>query len=199
MRKIFAFVVTLLFINCGYGQIRIGLKAGGNLANLDDFDQTKMKLGVSAGPVVQIHMGQSLFAQTELLYSIKGAKAEQTQTGSDINLNLNYITLPILFGYKAAPNFSLKLGPELGYLLSAKSSVDGGSTTDISKYYESFDFGADLGMAYQFKKLTVDLRYNYGLLDLLNITQTDANGNPIGEEKKGSNRVLHFSLAYFFK
>ena len=198
MRKIFALVATLLFINCSYGQIRIGLKAGGNLANLDDFDQTKMKLGVSAGPVLQVHLGQTFFAQTELLYSIKGAKAEQTQTGSDVSLNLNYITLPILFAYEAAPNFSLKLGPELGYLLSAKSSVDGNST-DISKFYEDFDFGADLGMAYQFKKLTLDLRYNYGLLDLLNITQTDANGNPTGEDKKGSNRVLHFSLCYFFK
>ena len=144
MRKIIALVATLLFINCCYGQIRIGLKAGGNLANLDDFDQTKMKLGLSAGPVLQIHLGQTLFAQTELLYSIKGAKAEQTQTGSDVSLNLNYITLPILLAYKASPNFALKLGPELGYLLSAKSSVDG-NTTDISKFYEDFDFGADLG------------------------------------------------------
>jgi len=199
MRKIFAVAATLLFINCAYSQIRIGLKAGGNLANLDDFDQTKMKLGVSAGPVLQIHLGQTLFAQTELLYSIKGAKAEQTQTGSDVSLNLNYITLPILFAYKASPNFALKLGPELGYLLSAKSSVEGGNTTDLSKYYEDFDFGADLGLAYQFKKLTLDLRYNYGLLDLLNITQTDPSGNPTGEEKTGSNRVLHFSLCYFFK
>jgi hypothetical protein len=199
MRKIFALVATLLFINCGYSQIRIGLKAGGNLANMDDFDKTKMKLGLSAGPVLQIHLGQTLFAQTELLYSIKGAKAEQTQTGSDVSLNLNYITLPILFAYRASPNFALKLGPELGYLLSAKSSVEGGNTTDLSKYYEDFDFGADLGLAYQFKKLTIDLRYNYGLLDLLNISQTGPNGTPTGDDKTGSNRVLHFSLCYFIK
>jgi hypothetical protein len=198
MRKLFALAATLLFMNCGYSQIHFGLKVGGNLSNLDDFDQTKMKLGISAGPVLQINLGQTFFAQTELLYSIKGAKAEQTQTSSDVTLNLNYITLPVLFAFKAAPNFSLKLGPELGYLLSAKSTVDG-STTDISKKYEDFDLGADLGLAYKIKKLTLDLRYNYGLLDLVNTFQTDPNGNPTGEDKAGANRVLHFSLCYNFK
>jgi len=167
------------------------------LANIDGFDQAKMKLGISAGPALQINLAKMFFIQSELLYSIKGTKAEETQFSSDASLNLNYINLPILFAYRAAPNFSIKLGPEIGYLLSAKSKVDGG-TTDLTDLYEELDLGADLGLAYTFKKLAIDLRYNYGIKELLNSVQTDQNGNPIGVETFGSNRVLQFSLCYFF-
>ena len=197
MRKIFAIVFTLFFINESHAQVRFGLKAGGNLANLDGFDQAKMKLGINGGPVLQVNLAKMFFVQSELLYSIKGTKAEETQFSSDSSLNLNYINLPILFAYRAAPNFSIKLGPEIGYLLTAKSKVDGG-TTDLTDLYEEFDVGADLGLAYTFKKLAIDLRYNYGIKELLSKVETDQNGNPIGVESFASNRVLQFSLSYFF-
>lgn len=188
MKKVFAILVTLFFINCCYAQVRFGLKVGGNLANVDGFDQSKMKIGINAGPALQINLAKMFFLQSELLYSIKGARAEATQSNSDTKLSLNYINLPILFGYRAQ-NFAIKLGPEIGRLLSAKSKMDG-STIDYSEFYKDFDFGADLGVAYTFKKLAIDLRYNYGLGDLLNDVPSDQNA---------SNRVLQFSLCYFIK
>ena len=86
------------------------------------------------------------------------------------------------------------MGPEIGRLLSAKSEMDG-STTDITDFYQSFDFGADLGLAYSFKKLALDLRYNYGFKDLLE----RANGSGTSGSEDISNRVLQFSLTYFIK
>jgi hypothetical protein len=194
MRKAFVILAALFLINSSYGQVRFGLKAGGNLANIDGFDKTKMKLGLSAGPALQVKLANVFFLQTELLYSIKGTRSDSMQS-SDAKLNLNYINLPILIGYRAAPNFSIKLGPEIGHLLSAKSEVNG-NTTDITDLYQSFDFGADLGLAYTFKKIALDLRYNYGFKDLLD--RANGTGTASGSDDV-SNRVLQFSLTYFIK
>jgi hypothetical protein len=198
MRKAFVILAALFLINSSYGQVRFGLKAGGNLANMDGFNQSKMRLGISAGPALQINLAKMFFLQSELLYSIKGRDSNTTQNNSSASLSLNYINLPILFGYRVAPNFSIKLGPELGRLLSAKSQFNG-STTDVTSIYQDFDFGADLALAFAFKKLSLDLRYNYGLTDLIHGHFEDPNGNFISEESFGSNRVLQFSLCYFLK
>jgi hypothetical protein len=194
MRKAFVILIALFFINSSYAQVRFGLKAGGNLANIDGFDKTKMKLGLSAGPALQVKLANVFFLQTELLYSIKGTRSDSMQN-SDAKLNLNYINLPILIGYRAAPNFSIKLGPEIGRLLSAKSEANG-TTKDLTDFYQSFDFGADLGLAYTFKKVALDLRYNYGFKDLLE--RANGTGTTSGSDDV-SNRVLQFSLTYYIK
>jgi hypothetical protein len=198
MRKAFIILTALFLFNSSYAQVRFGLKAGGNLANMDGFDQSKMRLGISAGPLLQANFGKTLFLQSELLYSIKGHQSNAIQNNSNVTLSLNYINLPVLLGYRVTPNFSIKLGPELGRLLSAKSRFDG-STTDVSDIYQNFDFGADLALAYTFKKMSLDLRYNYGFKDLIHGHFEDPNGNFIQEESFGSNRVLQFSLCYFLK
>lgn len=194
MRKALIILVAFFLAGSSYGQVRFGLKAGGNLANIDGFDKTKMKLGLNAGPVLQVKLANVFFLQTELLYSIKGTKSDSVQN-SNAKLDLNYINLPILIGYRAAPNFSIKLGPEIGRLLSAKSEVNG-TTQDISDFYEDFDFGANFGLAYSFKKLALDLRYSYGFKDLLD--RAGGGVRPGGSDDV-SNRALQFSLTYFIK
>jgi hypothetical protein len=198
MRKVFLFAIALIIVNSCYAQVRFGLKAGGNLANMDGFDQSKMRLGISAGPALQVNFAKLFFLQSELLYSVKGRQSNTTQNNSNATLSLNYINLPVLLGYRVASNFSIKLGPEIGRLLSAKSKFDG-TTTDVDNIYQDFDLGADLALAYAFKKLSLDLRYNYGLKDLIRGHFEDPNGNFISEESFGSNRVLQFSLCYFLK
>lgn len=198
MRKAFVILIVLFLANSSFAQVRLGLKAGGNLANMDGFDQSKMRLGISAGPALQINFAKTFFLQSELLYSIKGRQSNTAQSNSNATLSLNYINLPFLLGYRMSPNFSIKMGPEIGRLLSAKSKFDG-STTDVSNIYKDFDFGADLALACAFKKLSIDLRYNYGFKDLIHAYFEDPNGNFIREENFGSNRVLQFSLCYFLK
>lgn len=118
MKKFFLLLMATFLISYSFAQVRFGLKAGGNLANIDGFDKSKMKLGLSAGPALQVKLANVFFLQTELLYSIKGSSSDSLQS-SDAKLDLNYINLPILVGYRLAPNFSVKLGPEIGRLLSA--------------------------------------------------------------------------------
>jgi hypothetical protein len=180
------------------GQVRFGLKAGGNLANMDGFDKSKMRWGVNAGPILQVNLAKTFFIQPELLYSLKGFQSpnDAPYFSDTSTVSLNYINLPVLFGFRATPNFSIKLGPEIGHLFSAKSNTDGRSR-DLSSIYDDFDLDADLALAYTFKKLVIDLRYNYGLKELVHGLRYDSNGYIIGEGDYGSNRVLQVSICYF--
>lgn len=81
-------------------------------------------------------------------------------------------------------------------MLSAKSDING---RDVSRYYDDFDFGADLALAFSIKKLAVDVKYNYGLKDLQHYMQYDRNGAPIGIGDFAANRALQLSLCYFFE
>jgi hypothetical protein len=200
MKKIIAALTLLCLFNYSFAQVRLGLKAGGNLANIEGIDKSKMRIGINAGPTLQINLAKTFFFQSELLYSLKGFQSPNSAPyfSDTSTVSLNYINLPVLFGLRLTPNFSIKLGPEIGRLLSAKSESDG-SNRDLSKLYDDFDLGADLALAYAFKKLSLDLRYNYGLKDLLHGIRYDQYGNEIGQGDYGSNRVVQFSLCYFLK
>ena len=195
MKKGIAIVIILFIFNCSYSQVRFGLKAGGNLANLNGFNESKMKLGVNAGAAIEINLSKLVFIQSELLYSLKGTQSATSRYGYDTRVNLNYLNLPVLVGFRAAKNFGIELGPEIGRLLCAKTRVNG-RTTDMTDLYRDFDYGADFGLSYCSKKIAVDLRYNYGFENLSHVVFTDAFGNNTGEQQAGANRVVQFSLCY---
>lgn len=197
MKKVIAILITLFVVNFSYSQVRLGLKAGGNLASLNGFNESKMKFGIHAGPVIRIDLAKLLFIQPELLYSLKGTQSATSRYGYNTKVDLNYLTLPVLVGFRDGQNFAIRLGPEIGRLLSGKTK-DNGTTTDIKDDYKDFDFGADLGLSCSFKKMVLDLTYNYGFGNLSHIVFTDAFGNNMGEQDTGANRVIQFSLSYFF-
>lgn len=198
MRKLIVILAVLLIANSSFGQIRLGLKAGVNAANFTGFDEYKMRAGFNAGPIVQINIAKLFFVQSELLYSLKGFKYDyEDSTWSDHStISLRYITLPVLFGFKAGNSFSVKLGPEIGRLLSARNET---VNFDISRLYKKFDVGGDLALAYSYKKLALDLRYNYGLKKLLHGTFGDPYGNALEERDYGTNRAFQLSVCYFLK
>lgn len=198
MRKLIVILAVLLIANSSFGQFRLGLKAGVNVANFTGFDEYKIRAGFNAGPIVQINVAKLFFVQSELLYSLKGFKYDYEDSiwSDHSTISLRYITLPVLFGFKAGKKISLKMGPEIGRLLSARNeTVD----FDISRVYKKFDIDADLALAYSYKKLAIDLRYNYGLKKLLHGRFADPYGNALEERDYGTNRVLQFSLCYFLK
>lgn len=196
MKKGVAILVALFIVNCSYAQVRFGLKAGGNLANLNGFSESKMKLGINAGAAVQINLAKLFFIQPELVYSMKGTQSATTRYANNSRVDLNYLNFPVLAGFRAAQNFAIRLGPEIGHLLSAKAKADG-STRDMTDLYKDFDFGADAGLSFSFNKIVLDLTYNYGFGNLSHIVFTDAFGNNIGEQDAGANRVVQFSFCYF--
>ncbi|OJX32592.1 MAG: opacity protein [Chryseobacterium sp. 36-9] len=153
-----------------------GLKAGGNVSSVSNSDDSKAKFGFYAGAFVNVPLAESFNIQPEVLYSGKGVKSDD---GSNINLNLDYISIPVMFQYKATPQFYLEAGPEFGFLISAKAKANGNSG-DVKSLFNGFDFGLGLGAGYDFtSNFGANIRYVAGVTDIIKNNNGDASRNGV--------------------
>lgn len=187
MKKIL-FTALILLVFVGVKAQDFGVKFGLNYSNWhmsEDISAVSDPLfGLQAGVFAKFDLSEKIAFQPELLYSSKGI----IFTDADMDLKQNYLDIPILFSYKITPDFSVNLGPEIGFLLSASLSDDTG-TEDVKSLFQSFEYGVDFGMSYQTSiGLLIDARYNLGISDI-------ATGDFSGGDKI-VNRVFQFSLGY---
>lgn len=197
------FITTLAFtfsIIQSFGQINFGIKAGLNFSNVKNIGSTdnKTRLGINGGLLTEIEISKKFIARPELLYSIKGFKFPATTFNSNGTLSLNYVSIPLLGGYRLDDKFTILLGPEFNFLTNANSKFDG-SNHDVSKNYRKLDIAFDLGVTYNIKNsLGIELRYSYGLEDLADVFITDQSGAEIGKDRRGSNKIFQLGLFYRF-
>lgn len=200
MQKIILFIVCFFSVNLCFSQVQFGLKGGANLATVRYIaaDNSKARLGWNAGALAEIPVQDNLLIRPELLYSSKGFGFNAIGSGRAGSVKLNYITVPILGGYRLSSKTELLAGPEFGILRKAVSKSSGISE-DMTYAYRRFDIGFDLGFAYNFSKvLGAEVRYNYGFKDLVNVVYINDNGDINGQGKNGANSVLQLGLYYFF-
>ena len=199
MKKTFitTFVVIFSLIQ-SFGQISFGVKAGLNLSNVKNVGLTgnTTRLGLNGGLLTEIGISKKFIVRPELLYSIKGNKFPATVFTGGGTLSFNYISIPLLGGFRPNDKFTILLGPEFNFLTNANSKFDG-SNHDVSKNFRKFDLAVDLGVTYKIKHgLGVEIRYSYGFEDLADVILTDQLGNEIGKDRIGSNRVFQLGLFY---
>ncbi|MEJ8844769.1 porin family protein [Lacibacter sp. H375] len=187
-----AVLVAIVFATTVQAQhVNIGIKAGLNLYNIKNSNDVKydMKAGLHAGLLGHIHVTDNFAVQPELLFSSQGAKYETG--GTETKLNLNYLNVPVLLQYMFDNGFRVEAGPQLGFLLTAKS--DNGTTkTDIKPNLKPIDFALGLGLGYIHvpSGFGVDARYNLGLT---NINDEDITA------VKSNNRGFQIGVFYQFK
>ncbi len=176
---IFTFLITLSLFS---QDIFLGAKAGLNLTNITgentaEFDQIT---GFHAGISSEFSFSEFFSSQVEILYSTKGA----TATTTDLEISMDYLSLPIMIKVYPIESLSLDIGPQFSYLLKNTATL-GGNT--IAPYdYEDLDIGLIVGLTY---KTSIDLyiqtRY------IMGVTEFDSAG-------KWKNQVFQFSLGYNF-
>jgi hypothetical protein len=179
--------VTLLFsllVNAQHTSF--GVKAGINASSVkvEDGEDYDGKVGIHLGGLAHIHITQHFAFQPELVYSIQGGK-----DGDDLKLKLNYINIPLLAQYMTLDGFRFQTGPQIGFLVSAKSKA-GDVEYDIKDDLESVDISWVFGASYLFpgaNGIGVDVRYNLGLT---NISEDD--------NFEARNRVFQLGLFYQF-
>jgi opacity protein-like surface antigen len=172
-------------------ETKFGVKGGLNISTVvgGDVENTKSLVGFHVGGFAEIHVVEKFFIQPELLFSTQGTKVDGP-FGTDGDIKLNYLNIPVLAKYYIVDKFSVEAGPQLGVLLSAKAEGD-----DIKDFTRSIDLGFNIGAGYNFTdNLSVGLRYTIGLSPLSDedIDNTDDYYN----SAKNSN--LAVSLAYKF-
>lgn len=159
-----------------------GAKAGLNVANVSEIDGNS-KIGFNAGLFMNAPIAKNFSIQPEVLYNGVGSK------DGDLKLNLDYISVPVMFQYNATPEFYLEAGPQFGFLIGSKLKNNSYSV-DFKDAMETFDFGVGLGAGYYFTpNFGLTARYTAGITDVLKNNPGDA----------AKNNVFQVGLAYKFK
>jgi hypothetical protein len=172
---------TLLFIgvlacySSSYAFLRLGIKAGANFASVTVKNSSnvsyKMKPGFSAGAQADIALLPTLSVRTDVLYVQKGTKFT-TPTTSDGKVKLDeFVVAPFLvmrFPLAKVIPF-VQAGPEIGLNTLAKEE-QGGNSANASPHFKKSDFSINLGagviLPVGMNDLTLDARYNLGLVDV---------------------------------
>ena len=145
----------------------LGIKGGLNFSNYeagDDLD-FESNTGFHVGLVLHIPLNEKFGIQPEAFYSTEGTK--QIQDIGDIEIDLDYLTTPILLTYKVLPGLRVQAGPQFRVKVRADVDVEEGSSfsLDESQYEDDFNdlnFDAIVGLEYKFPilGLFVQARYN---------------------------------------
>ena len=157
-----------------------GIKAGASLTNAVGSATTganyKNKFGFHGGFVANLPVSDIFSIQPELLYSMKGYKFNGIDPYSAVTYNfkqtLHYIDVPVLARINAGGLF-FEAGPQIGYLVAAKSSIDDGTVPTRSysgrDNLRKVDFGYAAGLGYQLPNGPgIGLRYNGGFKNIFN-------------------------------
>lgn len=178
----------LLVGNVSAQHANIGIKGGLNVFNINNDNGSKYdpKVGFNLGLLGHIHLSKQVALQPEILYSGQGAK--YTVAGTDVKINLDYVNVPVLLQYMFDNGFRLEVGPQVGFLVGAKSKI-GSTNTDIKNNLKSVDFALAGGIGYVHPAtgFGVDLRYNLGLININENTSV-----------KSTNRGLQVGVFYLF-
>ena len=144
-----------------------GIKGGLNIANLyiDDIPNESSEIGFQAGIYGRFGVHPNLFLQPEILYSQKGANAFIEE--QKVNIELNYIEIPVLLKMRLKQYFNVYAGTYGGFLL-AKSIKFENQNTNFPKPdeedFKSLDFGFLLGIEFNVGRFDMGARYNSGII-----------------------------------
>lgn len=180
-----------------------GVKGGMNVSSLsteEGLSDQGSKIGFNAGVFMNAPLAENFSIQPELMYSQMGDKYNQTILGTTYarSRHLDYLTLPVMFQYKATPALYLEAGPEFGLLLSAKNKftneTNNSTISETGNYKDNlnnFNIGIGIGAGYYFTpNVGITARYVAGLTDY-------AQDRPSGQDAVRNN-VFQVGLAYKF-
>ena len=182
-------IVLFGFTYVSAQEVNLGAKAGVNFATItgDDVDSFSSRTAFHVGLVAEFVVSDAFSFQPEVLYSAQGA--DWSEDSFEGTTKVDYLNVPLMAKYYVAEGFSLELGPQIGFLLSAKDVEDGEPDFDLKDYVKGIDFGVNVGVGYKMESgLNFGARYNLGLSDA-NDTEVDS---------KIKNSVIQAYVGFFF-
>lgn len=174
-KSLLGLALAVGFVSSAHAQLHrhsssfAGIKAGGSASTFlgDDAQNMQHVFGFNAGLFASLALSQPFSLQPEILYSMKGA---QTPAGylTQSSVWLNYVDIPVAFRANTKDGFFLEAGPQVGFLINAKSDATG-EKINVKSAYNSVDFGFVVGAGYQPMKggLGIGARYNGGFQSIL--------------------------------
>ncbi len=172
--------------------VNFGLKAGLNFANIygDDSDGN-MKAGLVVGGLAKFAVTETFAFQPEILYSQQGTKGEED--GASVKFKNDYLMIPLMAKMYVSPDFNIQIGPQIGFLLSAKIKGESGgveASVDVKELYKKTDFGINAGVEYESEiGVLVNARFGLGLTNVIDEDNGDINSK---------NSAIQLTVGYIF-
>lgn len=219
MKNLF-FLSFFVFAFASHMNAQFGVKGGINLASLQqegieaDLEniQDGTILGFQLGAMYRLSLTDNLKLQPEVLYIQKGGKQDYEVVAIDrqteVQTFYNYLEVPVMLQYyfgEEATGFMVEGGLFAGLAMSGKNEVTTvlmGETSEATTEFnfddqdnqKRLDYGVSFGLGYALNNLTFNLRYNFGINNLLD---DDAN-NTNDLDPKLSTRGLSGTVGYYF-
>ena len=185
MKKISFLVLALFVVNSLFAQeVKIGVKAGVNMAGMSDIEASVfglsmsvlksdgMSIGYHGGVFANISFGNFIGFQPELLFSMQGGKHKlggfpdiididgiPYVDDAKISYQMGYLSFPLLLEIKPVTNLGILVGPQIGYSVSRKATLSAGGLKETISGSEFDDIFPD------FRKIdvgaTIGVQYTF--------------------------------------
>lgn len=184
---LFIFVFMLTNLSIGQTARGYGIKGGLNYNSNGNYFESASNTYKNPSSNTGFHLGifgkigESIYFKPELVY---------TNTKSDYDqdaFKMQKLDAPLLVGIRVIGPLSAFAGPSFQYILDSKFS--GNSISNIEK---EFSAGLNFGVAFNLKKLGVDLRYERGFSEN---EATFINNNIINTENRIDTRPSQLILS----
>jgi len=163
---------------------------------------TESRIGFIGGVLVDLPVNNTIAFETGGLISIKGLTTTATILDlgtAEVDIRMVYLDVPAHVRVGVAKSNALTgfliAGPTLGFRLSADARATALSisqTESIKDGVEAFDVGLTIGGRVEYKRISGDVRYTWGLIN----TATGPDGIEPAESVK--HRVLSFMAGWRF-
>ncbi|MBU2950724.1 PorT family protein [Tamlana agarivorans] len=183
MKKLLLVTAVAIFgaVNLHAQDLQFGVKGGLNFANVmgDQSENKDLVTAFNFGGMVEIPISEKFSVQPEIMFSGNGFSINEDVTA------LNYLDIPVMAKYYLTKGLSIEAGPQIGFLLSAKTE-----DIDVKDSYNNVNFGLSTGVGYKLDNgINFGARYNLGLSNI-----NDIDGSSI----KNRLGALQLSVGYFF-
>lgn len=198
--------VVVLTIACfeSHSQIReVGLKGGAFFSrlNVDNTENEDRRNGYQIGGFVEFSLKEDFAIETGIFYQAKGTRFENTGNRTERvgQVNVNYLSLPIVFKYNFLKYFDINSGIYSGYLLTVNFTREGNDGQSRFNPLErdnikNFDLGFIIGVSFNFSAIHIGYQYSRSFGNQLN---SDNAIRLLGEAKNTVSQVsIGFNLKY---
>lgn len=173
-RTIIAMAIIVAVTNSANAQkFNIGLKAGANLGKISGSSfSNEYKLSYHAGAFMSFDFNKKIGIQPEVLFSQNQATTVSSGVilpPNNADYSLNYLSIPLLLRYKFGKVIVLNVGPQYSILLNNNENV----VNSGSNAFKQGDFAMVAGLQLDFKYLRFYGRYNIGLNNINDLSNSD--------------------------
>ncbi len=195
MKKFFALIAAAIVCMSASAQVQFGAKVGFDLTHFWGEDAPHgIQPNYQVGLMMEYKFNPHFAIAPEVVFAAQGGKATGDFEDDDFigNINVkgtfhtNYINVPLMLKFYATPDFSIDLGPQVGFNVYSKvtasgkvGNIEAKESMDLKDNTKTVDFGVGLGATYNLtNNAIVQARYTMGLTNVFDVPDShEKNGN----------------------